>query len=181
MNRIAVVYQSKYGATEKYARWIAEALSCDLFDRRAVNAEKLCSYDTIIYGGGLYAGGVSGIELITKNFNCFRDKNIVLFTCGLADTSNKVNTDNIKTGLKKFLTPEMENQIKIFHLRGAIDYSKLNFMHKAMMSMLHKMLIKKAPDTLGDEDKEMLGTYGGKVDFTDRASIVPIISYVQAL
>lgn len=181
MNRTAVIYQSKYGSTEKYAKWIAETLQCDLFDRKAVKADELCSYDTIIYGGGLYAGGVSGIDLIIKNFHCFCDKNIVLFTCGLADTSNPINTDHIKMSLRKLFTPEMEKQIKVFHLRGGVDYSKLNFMHKAMMSMLHKSLIKKDPDALSDEDKEMLETYGKKVDFTDRLSIAPIISYVQTL
>jgi len=75
----------------------------------------------------------------------------------------------------------MEKQIKVFHLRGGIDYSKLSFMHKSMMSMLHKTLTKKNPDLLSDEDREMLETYGKKVDFTDRLSIAPLISYVQAL
>lgn len=181
MSRIAVVYKSKYGFTEKYAKWIAEALSCDLFERNAIKAEGLQPYDTIIYGGGLYAGGVSGIDLITKNFYHFANKNIILFTCGLSDPSNTVNTDHIKESLKKLLTPEMEKQIKIFHLRGGVDYSKLSFLHKTMMGMLHKMLTQKAPDTLSNEDKEMLRTYGEKIDFTDRSSIVPIISYVQAL
>ena len=181
MNRTAVVYQSKYGSTEKYAKWIAETLSCNLFDRETVTVEELRSYDTIIYGGGLYAGGVSGIDLITKNFRCFSGKNIVLFTCGLADTSNSINTDHIKVSLQKHFTNEMEKQIKVFHLRGGIDYSKLSFMHKSMMSMLHKTLTKKNPDLLSDEDREMLETYGKKVDFTDRLSIAPLISYVQAL
>lgn len=181
MNKIAVVYQSKYGSTEKYAKWISEELSGDLFDRKAVEADDLRSYDTIIYGGGLYAGGVSGIDFIAKNYNHFSDKNVVLFTCGLADTSNAINTDHIKAGIRKLFTPEMEKQIKIFHLRGGIDYSKLSFMHKTMMSMLHKTLTKKAPDTLNDEDREMLSTYGEKVDFTDKSSITPIILYVQAL
>jgi menaquinone-dependent protoporphyrinogen IX oxidase len=181
MNRIVVVYQSQYGFTEKYAKWIAEALSCNLFNRKAIKAEELHPYKTIIYGGGLYAGGVNGIDLITKKFDRFINKNIILFTCGLADPSNKVNTDHIKVSLEKVFTSEMEKQIKIFHLRGGIDYSKLSFTHKIMMSMLHKMLTKKASDTLSDEDKEMLRTYGGKIDFTDRSSIVPIISYVQTL
>ena len=132
MNRTAVVYQSKYGSTEKYAKWIAETLSCNLFDRETVTVDELRSYDTIIYGGGLYAGGVSGIDLITENFRCFSGKNIVLFTCGLADTSNPINTDHIKMSLRKHFTNEMEEQIKVFHLRGGIDYSKLSFMHKSM-------------------------------------------------
>ena len=152
MRKTVVIYQSRYGFTEKYAKWIAEALSCTAIERKAVKMEELSSCDTIIYGGGLYAGGISGINLITKNFDRIADKNIVLFTCGLADTSNTVNTDHIKETLKKLFTPDMEKRIKIFHLRGGIDYSKLSFIHKTKMSMLHKMLTKKAPETLSDED-----------------------------
>lgn len=181
MRKTAVVYQSKYGSTEKYARWISEALSCDLFQRNSIRIEDLISYDTIIYGGGLYAGGVSGVDLLIRNFDKLSGKNIILFTCGLADPADKENTDHIKASLKKVFTHQMEEQIKIFHLRGGIDYSKLGLVHKAMMSMLHKMMTKKDYDTLRNEDKEMIDTYGKTVDFTDKASISPIVSYVQQL
>ena len=66
--KTVVLFQSKYGATKKYAQWIAEELSCDIFERKNINANALEAYDTIVYGGGLYAGGVSGIDLLVKNF-----------------------------------------------------------------------------------------------------------------
>ena len=52
-----VVYSSQYGATEQYARWLAEALDADLYAVRAISADVLGGYDCILYGGGLYAGG----------------------------------------------------------------------------------------------------------------------------
>lgn len=60
MNKTAVVFKSKYGSTKKYAQWIAEELSCDIFERKNVKSDDLEAYDTVIYGGGLYAGGVKG-------------------------------------------------------------------------------------------------------------------------
>lgn len=181
MVKAVVVFQSKYGSTKRYAEWIAEELSCDIFDRKNIKVADLEPYDTIIYGGGLYAGGVSGIDVLTKNFDQLSNKNLILFTCGLADTTDIVNTDHIKAELKKVFTPQMEKRIKVFHLRGGIDYAKLNPVHKAMMAMLHKMVANKAQDTLTNEDKEMLNTYGTKVDFTDKSSITPIVSYVERL
>ena len=32
--------------------------------------EDFTNYDVVIYGGGLYAGGVSGIKLLTKTGSC---------------------------------------------------------------------------------------------------------------
>lgn len=181
MKKTVVVYQSKYGATQKYANWIAEELSCDIFERKNTKPKDLMSYDTIVYGGGLYAGGVSGIDLLIKNYSKLCDKNIILFTCGLADPTDKSNTNNIRKSLGKVLTPQMQEHIKIFHLRGAIDYSELSFVHKSMMAMLHKMISKKEYNSLRNEDKEMLATYGKTVDFTDKSTIFPIIDYVQSL
>lgn len=179
MNKTAVVYQSKYGSTKKYAQWISEELSCDLFEGKSIKEAQLVSYDTIIYGGGLYAGGVSGFDLITKSFDDLKGKNLILFTCGLADPSNIENTNHIRESLDKVFTAQMQSTIKVFHLRGGIDYSKLSIVHKAMMAMLHKMIVKKDYDSLNEEDKQMLDTYGKIVDFTDKNTIVPIITYVQ--
>ena len=176
-----VIYESKYGSTKKYAEWIADALSCSSYEKKSVKSEVMKDYDTIIYGGGLYAGGVSGIDLLTKHFDIICDKNIVLFTCGLADTTDPDNVSHIKSGLSKVLTAQMQEKIKIFNLRGGIDYSKLSIVHKSMMAMLHKIVKSKDYNTLKNEDKEMLNTYGKVVDFTDRESIQPIIDYVTAL
>ena len=181
MSKAVVIYQSKYGTTRKYAEWIAEELSCKLIERKKAEISKLDDYDTIIYGGGLYAGGVSGIDLLTKNFNKLRDKNIILFTCGLASPEDEDNVKHIREGLKKVLTEDMEKNIKVFHLRGGINYSKLSFVHKSMMAMLHRMTLKKDYNSLRAEDKEMLDTYGGVVDFTNKDTIKPIIEYVNRL
>jgi len=31
MERIAVIFKTKYGNTKQYAEWISEVLNCDLF------------------------------------------------------------------------------------------------------------------------------------------------------
>lgn len=181
MKKIAVVYQSKYGATRKYAEWIAGELSCDLFEGKEIKASDLLPYDTIILGGGLYAGGVNGIKILTKNFSKFSNKNLVLFTCGLADPSDTVNTDHIKKSLNKELTEEMQDKIKLFHLRGAMDYSKLSPMHRTMMALVCKMTEKKDQDSLTDENKEMLASYGKSVDFINKETILPLINHIRNL
>ena len=181
MSKTVVAFQSKYGSTQKYAEWIAEELSCHVFQRKNIKSTNLESYNTIIYGGGLYAGGVAGINIITKNFDKICNKNIIVFTCGLADPADKENTDHIKQSINKVFTDKMQSKIKVFHLRGAIDYSKLGFIHKAMMAMLRKMTLRKDYDSLRSEDKEMLDTYGQVVDFTDKSTIMPIVDYVRKL
>ncbi|MGE5627606.1 MAG: flavodoxin domain-containing protein [Solirubrobacterales bacterium] len=176
MVETAVIYKSKYGSTKKYAQWIAESLNAELFEESEVSAEKLLEYNTIIYGGGLYASGISGISVITKNFDLIKDKNIIVFTVGLNTTEDISIFEPI---IKKNIPDYMRNSIKFFHLRGGMDYSKLNFMHKTMMGMMKKAVEKKEIKT--DEDMHMLETYGGIVDFKDPKTIEPLITYVNGL
>ncbi len=181
MNKIVVIYESKYGYTKRYAEWIAEALSCPVFERKQFHPRNFSQYEVIIYGGGLYAGGVSGIKLLAQNQKLLTGKKVILFTCGLSDPNRPGNISNIRKSLAQVLPKEMMDHMQLFHLHGGIEYSRLNFVHKAMMSMLRKMLLKKAPHELSDEDKELLATYGKCVDFTDEESIRPLVeSAMQA-
>lgn len=176
-----VTYASKYGSTKKYAQWIAEALACDIRDSKDVNGTLLEQYDVIIHGGGLYAGGLSGIRTIVKNFDAISHKEIVLFSCGLADPGDPENVAHIEAGLAKVLKPEISGKIKQFHLRGGINYATLRLPHKAMMAMLRKTMLQKGYDNLRAEDRLMLDTYGKVVDFSDRDTILPLLDYVASL
>lgn len=177
MNQTIVIYESKYGFTERYANWIAKTLSCPMIEKKNFHAKDFANYDTIIYGGGLYAGGISGIKLLTQNFPQIRSKNIILFTCGLANPDDPANVSHIRESLKKVLTPEILDIFHIFHLRGGIDYSRLNLVHRSMMAMLARMLSKKSPEDLREEDQLLLETYGKTIDFTNQDTIQPLIDY----
>ncbi|MDO4306634.1 MAG: flavodoxin domain-containing protein [Eubacteriales bacterium] len=181
MKKTVVIYESKYGYTKRYAEWISESLSCPLFERKSIRPEELDAYDTIIYGGGLYAGGVSGIKFLTRHYPQIRSKNILIFTCGLADPGDPFNTKQIQTALTKVFSPEMQDKIRVFHLRGGIDYSRLTPVHKAMMAMLRRMLLKKPESSIRKEDQGILDTYGKAVDFTDRETILPLVRYASSL
>ena len=57
-----VIYKSKYGSTKKYAEWISERTGFDCVEAGKVNAKRLADYDTVIFGGGIYASGIAGIS-----------------------------------------------------------------------------------------------------------------------
>jgi len=176
MGKIVVVFKSKYGATEKYAKWIAEELNADILEASKAKVETLLEYDTIIYGGGLYAGGIIGVSCITKNFEKLVGKKIAVFTVGLADP---VDVSIFTEIINKAFTPEMQSKMKYFHLRGAMDYAKLNFAFRTMMSMVKKSVEKKPVKTA--EDEQMLSTFGGTVDFTNKETIAPLITYIKSI
>ena len=85
MEKILIVYESRYGATRQYAQAIGRALGCPVYPRKKLPAGQLESCSVLVYGGGLYAGGVAGIHTLKQAMERYPQKNFVLFTCGVAD------------------------------------------------------------------------------------------------
>jgi len=176
MGKVVIIYKSKYGSTQKYATWLSEALNADIMDASKAKIETLLEYDTVIFGGGLYASGINGVSFITQNFEKLKNKRLVVFTVGLGATDDLAVFEPIK--LRNFTSP-MLVKIKFFHLRGGMDYSKLGFVHKSMMAMMKKMIDKKADKT--DEDRHFLETYGVSVDFSKKESIQPVVDFINQM
>jgi len=177
MGKTAVIYKSKYGSTKKYAQWLSEALSGDLFDCGSVEIGKLRDYDTIVCGGGTYAGSINGIGAYKKICGAFKGKQLILFTCGLADPADPVKMQQSKDAVKKALTPEVFETVSVFHLRGGMEYAKLNFLHRFMMNIVKNMMAKKDPAAMTDAQRDSLQSYGKDVDYTDKAAIAPIVAF----
>jgi len=172
--KILVAYKSRYGSTQQYARWIAEDLGADLREHREVNAAVLRGYDCVVYGGGLYAGGILGAGLVAKN-PC---SNLVVFTVGAADPAT---TDYTKI-LGKNFPPEARQPLRVFHLRGIIDYTRMTAVHRGMMALMKKTTLdRKKPEEWNEEDRMFAETYGGSFGVLDRASTGSLAEYVHGL
>ena len=75
MNGI-IVYKSKYGATKKYADWIAERTGFTCVRLEDTDVKKLLKYDVIIFGGGIYASGIACLPFLKKNIVKQCDKTV---------------------------------------------------------------------------------------------------------
>ncbi len=168
-----VIYGSQYGTAKRYAEELANRSGFEL--KSYEDVLDVSAYDTIVYIGALYAGGVMGMKKTFKTLKECNGHKIIIATVGLADPSDKANTDNIKNGMKNQLSEEIYDNAEIFHLRGGIDYSKLGFKHKTMMGMLYKKAVTLPEDKKTAEIKAMIETYNKIVDFVDLASLDPII------
>ena len=177
MKEIAVIFSSKYGSTQKYAKWISEELGADLFDKTNVKPSQINYYDIVVYGGGLYGGCISGIEYVIKN----KPKKLIVFTVGLANPA----TTDFSAILKKNFDPVLLNDVKVFHLRGGIDYKVISIIHRIMMAMMKYYTLftlrNKSPEEYTCEEQLFFKTYGKKIDFTDQLTIKPLVDYMRTL
>lgn len=174
--KTVVIYKSKTGYTKRYAEWIAEDLSADIFDASKIPVNMLTAYDTVIYGGSLYAVGIYGVKLITKNIDKLKHKKVVVFATGASPSRENV----INEVRDKNFTPEQQKYIKFFYLRGGFNYSKLNPFDKVLMTLLKWKIKSKEKDKLTADEIGMLAVYDKPVDFTKKNNIDELINYVTS-
>ena len=84
MGKGIIIYQSKYGATRKYAEWLKEATGFDLAETKKADADMLSGCDTVILCGGIYASGIAGISFLRKNKNALAGKKTAVVCVGAA-------------------------------------------------------------------------------------------------
>jgi len=174
--KTVVVYKSKTGFAKKYAVWLAEELSADLFEASRVNINQLSGYDTVIYGGSLHAVGIIGLQLITNNIEKLKDKKLVVFATGASPSSEAVIEEIIANNIP----PGKRDIIKLFYLRGGFNYDKLPLGDKVLMTLLKWKIKtkKKQKKALTRDEKGMLAAYSKPVDFTKKEFISEIVKFV---
>lgn len=172
-----ILYGSQYGSTRRYAEKLSEQTGIPAVSYK--DAPNLSSMRTVIYLGGLYAGGILGLKKAMRDFSLQDGQKLILVTVGLADPNEPENQDNIRTSLQRQLPAELLDRAKIFHLRGGIDYQKLSFGHRTMMKLLYQSLRRTPLEKQTAENRALIETYGKQVDFTDFNALGPIIWVIQ--
>ncbi len=173
--KAVVIYKSKYGSTRQYAEWIAEELSADIFDAKSVNAKNLAEYDTIIYGGGLYAEVIAGVTLITKNIDKLSGKKLIVFTTGITPIEYREYYD--KLVLDKNFKGDIREKIKVFNFLGKMILDELTLPHRTAIKSLKKLMSGKENPT--EMEKLLVTLCDADGDFTDRSAIAELVEYAK--
>lgn len=108
-----------------------------------------------------------------------KDAKIIIVTVGLADVYDQENIDNIRKSINKQVPQNILNNATIFHLRGGIDYKKLNLKHRTMMALLYNKVKHLPENEKTAEIKAMIETYNQKVNFIDYDALNQIIKVIN--
>ena len=167
----AIIYGSEYGTTRRYAERLAQLTGIPAVDY--TSAKELDGIELVIYLGGLYAGGVKGLKHMVKRLPT--GVQLILVTVGLADVTDPENVRRIQNSVRRQLPPALLENTTLFHLRGGIDYSRLHFTHKTMMTLLYNKARHLPEEKKDAETRAIIETFNQKVDFVDFASLEPIL------
>jgi len=102
MNDRIIIFGSCYGTTKQYAEELSKRTGIEA--RSYEDATDINGYKTIIYMGGLYAGGVQGMKKTLKKLAVTSEKKVIIVTVGLADPTDMENIENIRLKMKSQLS-----------------------------------------------------------------------------
>lgn len=174
MKKGIILYQSKYGATKKYAEWLQEATQFDCIETKKADIKKVQEYDVIILGGGIYASGIAGISFLKKNMQLLKDKKILVFCVGASPYNEEALAEICNHNFKDEL-----KDIPCFYCRGAWNEDAMSFTDRNLCKLLQKAVAKQDPATYEPWQKALMSAVGQNCDWTDRKYIEPILKYVE--
>ena len=133
-----IIYGSRHGAAKRYAEGLAERTGIKAIDYCEVDS--LEPYKRVIYIGAIYASGVIGLKKTVAKLR--QDQEFFVVTVGMVDPADEAFIGSFRAALKKQIPPQMYDEKRIFHLRGAIDYSQLELKYRILMKMMYSQAAK---------------------------------------
>lgn len=174
MSKGIILYQSKYGATKKYADWLVEMTGYDCIETKRVKLDQLQNYDVIILGGGVYASGIAGLHFLKKNISNLSDKKIAVFAVGASPYDEKAIMQIREMHFKDELS-----KVPLFYCRGAWDEEKMKFADRTLCKMLQKAVAKQNPDEYEPWQKALMCAVGQKCDWTDKKYLETLLQFIE--
>lgn len=169
-----IIYKSKYGATKKYANWLAQETGFAAVELETAKINEIKNYDVIVLGGGIYASGIAGVSFLRKHLNALREKKIIIFCDGASPFDQEAFQEIIKHNLKEDL-----KDIPCFYCRGGWDLNAMSFFDKNLCKLLRKAVAKKDPTDYEIWEKALMAAGEDKCDWTDKEYIKPILEEIN--
>lgn len=176
MSKGIILYQSKYGATKKYAEWLTQETGYACIETKAAKVANLQNYDVIILGGGVYASGIAGLQFLKKNIKQLANKKIAVFAVGASPYDEKAIAQIRELHFKNEL-----NNIPMFYCRGAWNEEKMRFADRTLCKLLQKTVAKQNPEEYEPWQKALMCAVGQKCDWTEKSYLEPLLEYIQSL
>lgn len=147
MNRIntsargLIIFESKYGATQQYAQWIAADLVLPITTPAEVSAQQLQYADFLVIGTPVYNGVFRIKSWLKKQLKAVSGKKIFFFVVNATAPAEQAKRDQF---VLNSIPPEIRPDCIVFFLPGRLIHSKLNFFDRIMLAAAARLM--KDPD-----------------------------------
>lgn len=180
--KIAVVYKSVTGFTEKYAEIVSKETGAELIDFKGCPKNRMKSlsadYDVIVFGSRLHAGRIDGIKKAKALFFDKGKAEFIVFATGAMPSAEAEMENILEQTWKNNFTPQELEKIPHFYFQAGLCYEKMPFGDRLMMKAFASMLKNKKDKTESDRayEKAVASSY----DISSREFAEPLIMLLKS-
>ena len=138
--KVAIIYASKHGTTEKVANAIADKIrdtsDVEVFSLKKNPNPNISEFDTVILGSSVYAGQTSKKmkTFCKENESVLLQKKLGLFICGM-----HINKEEIDKEIKISYPSTLQEKATVHEfLGGEFLFEKMNFFERFIARMIAK-------------------------------------------
>ena len=173
MKKTLVIYKSKTGFTERYARWIAEDVEADVKPVTELDLAGLADYDIVVFGGPLFASRILDLGKVQSWMEKMPQKIWVVFATG----ATPPDAAFVKSIEKINFPPEMPKPARFYYFLGGMDFEKMGWLNRLLIRLFGRLSQKKRKS---DEAKRVTSpSEFHSFDLSDRSYIEPLVKYVR--
>ena len=99
--------------TKKYAHWLAEEVKAEIYKESEYSPDKIKEATTIVLMSGIYAANTPITKLLSKHWDDFAAKKVIVVAVGASPVDDKVRTD-----IYEKISKNTRKNIKYYNLRG---------------------------------------------------------------
>ncbi len=165
--KVFIIFNSKTGFTERYAKWIAEETGGELLPYRNGFDAPTGPDDLVIFGSRLHAGSIEHFDKIKRRFK----GRLVVFAVGGVPGDVTGALEKIWAGN---LTEEERARIPHFYMQGGISYERMGFIDRTMMKTAAKVMGRQ-------KDKGFASMIQNSYDISSKEYIKPLVDCVKGL
>ncbi len=174
MEKTLVIYESRYGTAQAYAKTIADKLDAGIVSAKSLREDDLEDVKTVVIGGSIYISKLKVLKRLKRFEAILKDKRLFFFAVGLSDEASDDVLEKIRNDNPALAMVKEENQ---YYFPGYFDVKTLNLRHRLLMKMLHAMLRKK--EDRSAEEEGLLNAIENPVDYRDMSLVDPLVKRVR--
>ncbi|MDO5712839.1 MAG: flavodoxin domain-containing protein [Tissierellia bacterium] len=171
---MAIIVNSRYGSTKKYAQWLQEKTKGDLIDFKDFRPRKLLDYSIIVFCAGVYTSGIANLSTLDRSMKVLKEKRVAVFCVGASPY--------VKEAFYSLYRKHFDGNLKdvpAFYGRGAWDRNKLKFKDRTLCRLLAKKLEKKDEKLYLPWEKDFISFYDKVCDWKDPKYLDPLLEWME--
>ena len=162
-----IIYKSKYGSTEQYARWLGNETGLPVYSVKHVASSAIRGSGLVVLASNIRIGKLTLAGWIRKHWPMLKARKLVILSVSAAPGSDP----SVKEAWVRSLPQEVRAASTHFALQGRLIFDGLDLLDKLLMSVASKM----------QGDPAVAENLRKGIDGVDKAQLQPVVEHIRTL